>query len=201
LFRFDWRRFDLLHQRGHFRLDRYRFDQHWLNFLCCLSRGRLEWCRLVLLRFALLRLDLLRGLAPCVCSASSRDRVAAVTTSTVHLPSRTGWRLRVQAARGEVVAHLLVGDPDEPGVIENVLDLVGGGVAANVLFLHHIPQVLPLADAVADVLEELPLPLGASPIAEEDPVQRALLFLLHASSFRARFPANPSAGHERIRGS
>jgi hypothetical protein len=47
----------------------------------------------------------------------------------------------------------------------------------------------PTADAVANVLEYPTLPFGAVPIAEKDPVQKAVLVLGHLSSFRLRgFP-------------
>lgn len=45
----------------------------------------------------------------------------------------------VELARRKVLLHLLSGRLDEPGVIEYVLALVGGGEAADVLFLHHVP--------------------------------------------------------------
>src|SRR5215210_4048207 len=45
-----------------------------------------------------------------------------------------GERLRLEAAGGEVIAHLLVGGLYEPRIVEELLDLVGRGVAADVLF-------------------------------------------------------------------
>ena len=46
---------------------------------------------------------------------------------------------QVELAGRKVHLHLLSGRLDEPGVVEYVLDLVGGCEAADVLFLHHVP--------------------------------------------------------------
>ena len=48
-----------------------------------------------------------------------------------------------------------MGRLDELGVLENPLDLLGGGVAAHVLLLKYLPQVRPVTDAVDDVLADL----------------------------------------------
>jgi hypothetical protein len=101
------------------------------------------------------------------------------------LPSDVRVRLRVEVARGEVIAHLLVGGLDEPRVFDDLLDLFGGSVAADVLLLRYVSQVCPVADAVANVLEDLPLSLGTGPMADENLPDRSL-FLRHASSFRFR---------------
>jgi hypothetical protein len=84
-----------------------------------------------------------------------------------------------------------MGGLDEPRVFEKVLHLVGGGVAADVLFLHYVPEMGPVADAVADVLEGFTLPLGAGPVAEEDAVQKAVPLLVQRSSFRLRGSREP----------
>jgi hypothetical protein len=68
-------------------------------------------------------------------------------------------RFRVEPAGGEVFPHLLVGDLDEPRVLENVLDFSPGGIATDVLLLDYIPEMCPLADAMADVFENLSLPV------------------------------------------
>jgi hypothetical protein len=104
-----------------------------------------------------------------------------------HLPSGAAVWFRVEVAGGEVGAHLLVGSLDELRVVENVLYLFGGGVAANVLFLHYISQVRPLADAVADVLKYLLFSLGTGPAAKEYLPERLLCFS-HASTFRSHGP-------------
>lgn len=100
-------------------------------------------------------------------------------------PGRVAFRLSSAAARGlvgvqpaggEVVAQLLVGGLYELWVFEDLLDLVWGGVAADVFFLQYVPQVRPFANAVDGVLEDLALPLGAGLISEEDPVPKRLLF-------------------------
>ena len=49
------------------------------------------------------------------------------------LLSGIGGSLRVEAAGGEVVAHLLVGGLYEPRIVGELLGLLGGGVAADVL--------------------------------------------------------------------
>src|SRR3712207_9026101 len=46
---------------------------------------------------------------------------------------------------------------DEPGVVENGLDLLGRGVAADVLLLQDVSQVRPFTYAVDDVLDYLSL--------------------------------------------
>src|SRR5918994_3363244 len=46
---------------------------------------------------------------------------------------------QVELARRKVLLHLLSGRLDELGVVEDVLDLVGGDEAADVLLLHHVP--------------------------------------------------------------
>ncbi len=52
----------------------------------------------------------------------------------------------------EVVTHLLVGGLDESGVAQHLLDLGMGGIAPDVLFLEHLPQMCPLPNTVSDVL-------------------------------------------------
>ena len=73
------------------------------------------------------------------------------TVPLPNLPAGAGKRPRVEATGREVVAHLLVGGFDEPWVVEDPLDLLGGSVAADVLFLHYVPNMRPAADTVADV--------------------------------------------------
>src|SRR5919199_2633823 len=84
----------------------------------------------------------------------------------LRLPRRTGGRPWIETARGEIGAHLLVGGLDEPRVLEDQLHFVGGGVATDVLFLKHVSQMRPVADAVTDVIQDLPLSLGALLVAE-----------------------------------
>ena len=62
---------------------------------------------------------------------------------------------RVELPGGKVFSHLLARSLDEPGVLEDALDLLGGGIAAGVLFLQHFPEVRPVLDAVDNVLKYL----------------------------------------------
>lgn len=50
---------------------------------------------------------------------------------------------------------------DELGVLEDASNLLGGGVAADVLFLEHFPEGRPVFDIVDDVLEDLLLSPGS----------------------------------------
>src|SRR3712207_5188391 len=93
----------------------------------------------------------------------------------------------VELARREVLAHLLAGSLDEPGVVENGLDLLGRGVAADVLLLQDVSQVRPFTYAVDDVLDYLSLPLITSP-GVEDPVPKRASLLSHAPSFGPWLP-------------
>src|SRR5215203_3965857 len=121
---------------------------------------------------------------PCGRLPPTRGVAGAAIPPTARLMNGARERLGVEVAGGEVIVHLLVSGLYKPRVVENVLDLVGGGVAADVPFLHHVPEVRPMADAVADVLEDLPLLLGAVPVAKEHPQERSL-FLSHTSSFHS----------------
>src|SRR5919112_4456745 len=67
----------------------------------------------------------------------------------------------------EVFFHLLADRLDEPSIVQDVLDLVWGGVAANVFFPDHVFEVSPLLEAVDDVLENLLLPVRVGVNAEE----------------------------------
>jgi hypothetical protein len=70
---------------------------------------------------------------------------------------------------------------DELGVFDDVLHLIRGGVAADVLFLYHFPQVRPVADAMDDVFKDPPLPVGTAS-SEKEPVPERLPFFGHDSS-------------------
>src|SRR5918998_2233909 len=94
------------------------------------------------------------------------------------LPGAARGRLGVEVAGGKVLLHALASCLDEAGIVEYVLDLVGRGVAPDVLFPQHVPQMRTLTNPVHDVLENLPLPLGALPVAEEDLVPKRLLLFL-----------------------
>ena len=113
-------------------------------------------------------------------------KTVSKTISMPNLPGGSGERLWAEVTGREIVAHLLVGGFDEPRVFEDPLDLIGGSVTADVLFLHYVPKMRPVADAVADVLEDFVLPLSAGSTAKEDPVQNAVLLLVHLYSFRLR---------------
>jgi hypothetical protein len=84
-------------------------------------------------------------------------------------------------ARGEIIAHLLVRCGDEPGIVAGILDPDGGSVAPDVLFLCDFRKVRPFADAVADVLKNLLLSLGAGSASKEQLPER-LLVRGHVSS-------------------
>src|SRR5215210_664578 len=87
-------------------------------------------------------------------------------------------RSRVEVARGEVLLHALAGGLDEAWTVEYVLDLLGRGVATDVLFPQHVPEVRPIPDAMDDVLDHLALPLVAGP-GVEDPVPKGPSLLRH----------------------
>jgi hypothetical protein len=83
---------------------------------------------------------------------------------------------RVELPGGKVFSHLLARSLDQPGVLKDALDLLGGGVAADVLFLQHFPEVRPILDAVDDVLKNLILP-PRSVVGAEEPVPEGAFLL------------------------
>src|SRR5919112_1395173 len=93
--------------------------------------------------------------------------------------------VRVKLPRGEVFAQLLASGLDEPGVLEDPLNFLSGGVAANVLFLEHLSKVRPVLDTVDDVLKYLILSPGAV-VGAEEPVPEGSLSLGH---FRSQPPS------------
>src|SRR5215211_3687737 len=105
-------------------------------------------------------------------------RPADYTTPGVAGPLRSR-RFGVEISGGEILPHLLVSGLDEFGVVEDFVQFGRGSVAADVLFLDHVPKMRPLADTVADVLENLPLPLKVVRTAE-DLVPKRSVFLGHA---------------------
>src|SRR5829696_8873910 len=113
------------------------------------------------------------------------------------LPGAARGQLGVEVAGGKVLLHALASCLNEAGIVEYILDLVGRGVARDVLFPQHVPQMRALTDTVHDVLENFPLPFGALPVAEEDLVpKRLLLFLGHVPllepSLMVLSPSSPS---------
>ena len=86
---------------------------------------------------------------------------------------------------------------DDPGVGDDLLDLVRRGLAAHVLFLHHIFQMRALVEPVRDVLDHpLSTSRPARAVAEDSrpgsipkatllPHQRILLRSWHHASSRA----------------
>src|SRR5215218_2420323 len=101
--------------------------------------------------------------------------------------------VRVKLPRGEVFAQLLASGLDEPGVLEDALNFLSGGVAANILFLEHLPEVRPVLDTVDDVLKYLILSPG-SVVGAEEPIPEGSSFLGH---FRCQppFPFLMTKGH------
>src|SRR5829696_4077767 len=101
--------------------------------------------------------------------------------------------VRVKLPRGEVFAQLLASGLDEPGVLKDPLNLLSGGVAANVLFLEHLPEVRPVLYTVDDVLKYLILSPG-SVVGAEEPIPEGSSFLGH---FRCQppFPFLMTKGH------
>ena len=89
--------------------------------------------------------------------------------------------VRVKLPRGEVFAQLLASGLDEPGVLENPLNFLSGGVAANVLFLEHLPEVRPVLYTVDDVLKYLILS-PRSVVGAEEPVPEGAFLLGHFCS-------------------
>src|SRR3954469_23980275 len=81
----------------------------------------------------------------------------------------------------EVFFHLLSGTLDQSGVIQDVLDLCWGGVAADVLLLHYLLQVSSVTKPVDDVLKDLLLTLRR--VGAEERIPEGSLFL---GSFAAR---------------
>src|SRR5215208_6282790 len=79
---------------------------------------------------------------------------------------------RVELPGGKVFSHLLARSLDEPGVLEDALDLLSGGIAADVLFLQHFPEVRPVLDAVDNVLKYLILAprsvVGAEDLSQKE---------------------------------
>ncbi len=98
------------------------------------------------------------------------------------LPGAARGRLRLEVAGGEVLAHLLMSGLNEPGIVEDLLDLGRRGVTADVLFLNYVLKMRPIADAVADVLEDLPLPLVVVRAAKELVPEASFLFVHDPSS-------------------
>ena len=91
---------------------------------------------------------------------------------------------RVKLPGGEVFTQLLTCGFNEPRVLEYALNLVGGGVAADILFLQHLPEIRPLFDTVDDVLEDLILTPRAV-VSAKEPVPEGSSSLGH---FRSQPP-------------
>jgi hypothetical protein len=103
--------------------------------------------------------------------------------SEARLPLLRSSTARVEFPRGEILAQLLASCLHEPGVLEYVADLGAGGIATDVLFLEHFPEVRPIPDAVDYVLEYLllaPRMAGAEKLLPER--------YSSLSHFRSRLP-------------
>jgi hypothetical protein len=83
---------------------------------------------------------------------------------------------RVELPGGKVFAQLLACGLDEPWVLRDAPDVLGGGVAPDVLFLKDLSKVRPVLNAVDDVLKYLVLWPG-SVVGAEEPVPEGAFLL------------------------
>ena len=88
---------------------------------------------------------------------------------------------RVELPGGKVFAQLLACGLDESWVLPDAPQVLGGGVAPDVLFLEHLSEVRPVLNAVDDVLEYLILSPG-SVVGAEEPIPEGAFLLGHFSS-------------------
>src|ERR671916_345834 len=97
---------------------------------------------------------------------------------------------RVELPGRKVFAQLLAGGLDEPWVLPDALEVLGRGVAPDVLFSEHLSKVRPVLNAVDDVLKYLILPPG-SVVGAEEPVPEGAFSLGHFSSRPPCTPCTP----------